>query len=137
MKGFIFSFVLFLSISAIAQNSETKSFHRVKQFFYSKSYICIEKHKTCIIFLDLDKVELNLADHLLPLKQIELFYVYYSDWGKSYYVQFRCIDGSCIYESGNRKYVRAFGVPFRTKSDCYKFINLVTELRKHVLASQN
>ncbi len=89
------------------------------------------------IYLNIDAQQLDLEDHLVPLCNIKLSYSYQA-WdqankSKKYHaVRFSCISsGNCIIlDDGS--VASAVTIFFKTKKDCYDFLNLINELRSNI-----
>ena len=84
------------------------------------------------IFLNIEDKILDMGDYFLPLENVKMEYAYVNRNlpDKKYHgVRFSCYEGNCIkiMDDGNGSGITSF---FKTKKDCYDFINSLNELKK-------
>lgn len=146
MKTSKIIFICALLSSSIFSYSQQVSeidrlFNKVKIFYQTKTFDYQKKSYTKHpIFLNKDLHILQLGSAQIPLNKVEISYDLSTPKDepelKEYIhtVAFKCIQNEeCIKfltKEGETKNLIGFGAPFKNESECYEFINLISDLKK-------
>lgn len=126
MKKTFFLFLVFIySINCYSQSKVDIAFQKVKSFYmtYSKQ---TKGYEYSIHYNKFDKT-LDINEHTIPILYIKVKYNYVDEYSDNT-VQFRCPDDSyCI--GGPHKSEFGLSEAFKTKEQCYTFIDLLSDLK--------
>ena len=121
--------IIFLALSFSISTAQTRAdaaVKKVKDFYITKNAGLV---KGTFYFNKSENI-IEIIGAQIPLFDVKCTY-FYSDasyTSSTHMVQFDCSDGSnCIPPNSS-----GFGIPFKTKDDCYTFINLIYELKKAI-----
>jgi hypothetical protein len=91
------------------------------------------------IFINNFDKTLDILNHQILLDSVKIIYFFDTTCKPIYAnkVRFNCPDTNCIIYETNNTEVSGLSIPFKSKSACYKFINLLSELKKSLNKGQN
>lgn len=130
MKYYFLVIAQLLSINLISQDNTTQAFNKVK-VVYNKSLICKGDVSQCSIYFNRDKKELDIGSYIIPLLSTKLDYNYdgLTNTKIFHYVEFSCIEESCIYIVDSKEIILGVFISFASKKDCYEFIDALSLLK--------
>lgn len=129
MKRFVLLLLLFkISASSFCQTSYNKLESQLK--FLYKNDVAITNPKD--IFINKFNKSIDIVGHQILLDSIKITYFYDRDAKPSYQnqVYFECKNSNCIRNNIENKDFSGVTVPFKTKASCYRFINLLSEIKQ-------
>lgn len=133
VKYFILSVILSItSLMVVSQNKTDQSLAKLNKIYKSGRLLFTPIVIPEIFLNNYDKI-LDIGTSLIPIDDVKIDYRYMSKPGKSsnlkyHVVFFSCTDGNCI-EMLDVGIVSGSGEYFKTKKDCYDFINAYNEIK--------
>lgn len=128
---FFVSVLLFQSIALFSQDKVDQCLGKLDRIHKQGRLMFTGKPVPELFLNKKDKV-LDLGDYYIQMESIELIYSYQERQlqnKKKHGVKFKCIDeGNCI-EYPGEGYQSSVTSFFKTKKDCYDFINAYNELK--------
>jgi hypothetical protein len=120
------------NVCALSQNNTSVTISKIKKFLYSYAVTphSNETGKTIPVYYNkVDKI-IDIAGSRIPLSDVKISYYFYKETESKHYVSFDCKNKSkCIVGGEDENEVIALMLPFKTKENCYKLIELINELR--------
>lgn len=127
MKNMIFSLFLMLTTYGVfSQSNSAKVVNELKSYYNKNGIAKVEKE----IFYNRSENILELDGYQIPLDEVKIVYNYNNSLpGYYHFVKYQCRRGSNCIKSMNGEYVSGLSVPLRSKTACYEFINLISNLK--------
>lgn len=126
----IIAIAIFVSSSHFC-NAQTKIDKIIAKMKYNYVTNCKQPVKPNFYYNKVENV-LKVVDNQIPILEVSVKYQLNTMYPKFgiHYVKFSCIlDESCIVTSDGTSKSVGISVPFKTKADCYTFINLLSDLK--------
>ena len=121
MKRLLLIIIFLSSINIYSQSSLDQQIEKVQSIFKEHSLIKNDKE----IFYNKSKNVLDFGKYTAPLNFVEIEYDYDKEKNK-HHVELKCFDKKpCFNDRTFELYI-----PFKTKKNCYDFINALAELNK-------
>ncbi len=131
----LFILLSIFSYQLVAQTKADKVLQKIN-LLNKKSRIWFLGKSVNEIYLNSHLKKIDVDDCSIPLENIEFNYIYSGHWKsaedgvsvKKYHgVHLSCISGNCI-SVDDGSVASGFTMFFKTKKDCYNFINLLNDL---------
>ncbi|PWK29246.1 hypothetical protein LV89_00086 [Arcicella aurantiaca] len=124
MVKILISLLITLScFKGYSQSNFENTYKKVKSFYITNAVG--QKHST--FFVNKADNIIEIADYQIPIFEVKCEYER-SERGY-HWVEFNCFTGNCIYRNKSDKPLSGFGIKFKSKEDCYTFINLISDLK--------
>ena len=127
-------FLLFTKIVSnthlISQNNSSNTISKIKKFLYSYAVSPNSKNTGKNMTVYYNKVEniIDIDNCRIPLLDVKISYYYYKDTD-NHCVSFDCKNKVKCIIAPEEEEVLATMLPFKTKKNCYDFIELVNQLK--------
>lgn len=129
-KKLLLAFLMNLSLSSFSQDKKDVIIKQIKIFIkeYSVTPGTNRTGKNSVIYYNkVDKV-LDIDGFQIPLQEVKTTY-YYSKKLYNHCVSFDCRNEDCIIDPQGQNH-SGFSAPFISKEKCYKFMELISQLKQ-------
>ena len=121
-------FICFICLSSLpsnAQSGKSALTQKIKAFIKANSVL--SGKNPVIYFNNVDKI-IDIDGYRIPLNEVKTTYNYHQT-SYGHCVDFDCRSGNCITQADGSGAI-GFAVAFKTKKNCYDFIDLISQLKK-------